>query len=123
MLQANEWTALSWLSFACNRKRLFGLCPGFLLADLEDDLKLNRHPERKARNSDNEPNRCFLDTEDISEQVRDCVCDPGLIEEVTGGCHKYSEPDYASHTIKRSQVLFRRSESAQSRRVDGISSC
>ncbi len=50
------------------------------------------------------------------------VRDPGLVEEVAGGCHEHSEPDDASHSIERAQMLFRRSEHAQSRGVGGISS-
>jgi len=46
------------------------------------------------------PNRCFLDAKDISKQIRDGVRDPGLVEEVHGGCHEHSEAKDASHPIE-----------------------
>src|SRR5271170_3700586 len=80
------------------------------LCDFEDDFEFYRHPKRKTRDADDRPNGSFLNTEDISEQVRGCVCDPGLIEEVSGGRYEYSEADDASHTIECAKMLFGRCE-------------
>ena len=83
-----------------HRHRPFGLCLLLLLCDFEDDFEFYRHPEGKAGNADHQPNRCFLDAKDIAKQVRDSVRDPGLVEEVPGGCHEHSEPDDARHSIE-----------------------
>src|SRR5271170_8243357 len=93
-----------------------------LLYDFEDDIEFDRHPERKTGDADYHPNRCLLDAEDISKQVRDSVRDPGLVEEVPEGRYEYSEADDASHSIEGAQMLFRRSENSQGRSVSGISS-
>ena len=71
-----------------------------LLRDLEDDIEFYRHPERKAGNTDDQPNRCFLDAKDISKQVGDSIRDSGLVEEVAGSRYKHTEPDDASHSIE-----------------------
>jgi hypothetical protein len=52
-------------------QRPFGLCVRLLLRHLENDIESDRDPERKARNADYQPNRCFLDAKDISKQTRD----------------------------------------------------
>src|SRR5262245_49088485 len=70
-----------------------------LLCDFESDIEFYRHPKGKAGNADYQPNRCFLNAKDISKQVRDSVRDPGLVEEIPRGCHEYSDPDDASHSI------------------------
>jgi hypothetical protein len=44
----------------------------------------------------NQPNRCFLDSKDVSKRVRGSVRDLGLVEDVPGGCYEHSEPDDAS---------------------------
>ena len=77
-----------------------------LLCDFKDDMEFYRHPEWKAGNADHQPSGCFLDTKDISKQVRDGVRDPGLVEEVPRGCYEYSEPDDSSHSIERAQMIL-----------------
>src|SRR5262249_32022888 len=57
-------------------------------------------PEGKTGDADYQPNRRFLDAKNISKQVRDGVRDPGLVEEVPGGCYEHSEPNDASHSIE-----------------------
>ena len=47
----------------------FDLCLRLLLCDFEDDFEFYRHSEGKAGYSDDQPNRCFLDAEDISKQI------------------------------------------------------
>ena len=92
------------------------------LCDFEDDLEFYWHPEGKAGNANYQPDRYPLDSKDISKQVGDGLRDFGLVEEVSVGCHEYSEPDNASHSIQRAQMLLGRSERAQSRGVGGIAS-
>ena len=72
-------------------------------------------------NADYHANRCFLDAKDISKQVRDSVRYLRLIEEIPGGCYKHSEPDDASHSVERAQMLLGRGEDVQSRSESGIS--
>src|SRR5262249_34434377 len=74
--------------------------PPLLLCDFESDIEFYRHPKGKAGNADYQPNRCFLNAKDISKQVRNSVRDPGLVEEIPRGCHEYSDPDDASHSIE-----------------------
>jgi len=48
----------------------------------------------------------FLDAEDISEQVRDSVGDPGLVEEIPVGGHEHAEPHNARHSVEGAQNAF-----------------
>jgi len=90
--------------------------------DFEDDLEFDWHPEGKAGDANYHPHRCFLNAKDISKEVRDGVCNFGLVEEVSGSGYEYSEADDASHSIERAQMLFGRGENAQCRGVGGVSS-
>ena len=83
-----------------------------LFCDFKDDIKFYRHPQREAGNTDDQPNRCFLDPKDISKQIGDSIRDSGLVEEVPGSCYKHTEPDNASHSIERAKMLFRRGENS-----------
>src|ERR1700679_1443228 len=94
-----------------------------LLGNLEDDFKLDRHPQGKAGNADDQSSRCLLDAKNITKQIRYGVRDPGLVEEVPRGCHEYSKPHYASDSIERTQMLSGGSKDAQRRGVGGIPSC
>jgi hypothetical protein len=93
-----------------------------LLGDFEDDFEFYRHPIGKTGNADYQPNRCFLDAKNISKQIRDSVRDLGLIEEIPGGRHEHSEPDDASHSIERAQMLLGCSEDVQCRNAGRFSS-
>jgi hypothetical protein len=55
----------------------FGLRVRLLLCHLEDDIESDRDPERKACNTDYQPNRCLLDAKDISKQIRGGVREMG----------------------------------------------
>src|ERR1700733_2276995 len=71
-----------------------------LLFDFEGDLELNRHSERKASNAHDRSNRHLVGAKDIAKQIRDCVRDSGLIEEVPEGCDEHAEPDDAGDSIE-----------------------
>ena len=58
-------------------QRPFGLRVRLLLCHLEDDIESDRDPERKACNTDYQPNRCLLDAKDISKQIRGGVREMG----------------------------------------------
>ena len=72
----------------------------FSLCDFEDDFELNRHPEWKTRDADDQPNCCFLAAKDIAEQARHSVGNPGLVEEIPGRRDEDSEPHNASDSIE-----------------------
>ena len=76
------------------------LCLRLLLCDFQDDLEFYRHPKGKTRNANYQPNRYFLDAEDITKQIRNSIRDPWLVEEVPGRCYEHSEPDDASDSIE-----------------------
>jgi hypothetical protein len=93
-----------------------------LFRDFEDCIEFYRHPQRKAGNADDQPNRRFLYPKDIAKEVRHGIGDFGLVEEVPGGSQEDSEADDASYSIEGAQMLFGRSEDAQSRGVGGFPS-
>src|SRR5260370_4461845 len=72
----------------------------FSLCDFEDDFELNRHPQRKTRDADDQPNCCLLAAKNVEEHVRHSVRNPGLVEEIPGGSHEYAEPHNPSDSIK-----------------------
>ena len=82
-------------------QRPFGLRVRLLLCHLEDDIESDRDPERKARNADNQPNRCFLDDKDISQQIRDGVRDLGW---------STKSPAVAMNTLRRTTRVTQSSE-------------
>jgi hypothetical protein len=84
-----------------------------LCINFEDHIKLYRYSEKKAGDTEYEPDRSFLDAKDISKQIRNSVRDPGLVVEIAGGCNEYSKPNDASYLIERAQVFLRRGEDAQ----------
>jgi len=82
-------------------QRPFGLRVRLLLCHLEDDIESDRDPERKARNADYQPNRCFLDDKDISQQIRDGVRDLGW---------STKPPAVAMNTLRRTTRVTQSSE-------------
>lgn len=89
--------------------------------DFEDDFEFYGDAEREAGDADDCTNRCFLDAENISKQIRDSIPDSRLIDDlISGCCNEYSESNKASHSIERTEMLPRRSEDAKSGCVGGI---
>ena len=82
-------------------QRPFGLNVRLLLCHLEDDIESDPDPERKARNADYRPNRCFLDAKDISKQIRDGVRDLGW---------STKSPAVAMNTLRRTKRVTLSSE-------------
>jgi hypothetical protein len=54
--------------------------------NFEKDLQHDRHPEWKARNAKNHPDRQLVFSKDIAQQLRGSVSHLGLSEKVPFGC-------------------------------------
>src|SRR6476660_6228816 len=63
--------------------------------DFEEDIEFYRHAKGKAGDADDHPNRCFLDSKDISIEVRDGIRDPGVVDEVPEGRNEDSKANDA----------------------------
>jgi hypothetical protein len=90
----------------------------WLLCDFEDDFELDRHAERKTGNPDDHSDSGHLAAEDIPEEIRHCIRNPRLVEEISGGRHEDAQPYDTGNSIQRTQVLLSRGKGAQGCRVD-----
>jgi len=68
--------------------------------DFEEDIEFYRHAKGKAGDADDHPNRCFLDSKDISIEVRDGIRDPRMIDEVPEGRNEDPETDDTRDSIE-----------------------
>src|SRR3981189_2696318 len=88
----------------------------------EKDLQHDRHPEWKARNAKNHPDRQLVFSKDIAQQLRGSVSHLRLSEEVPFGCDVRNQSDDPGHLIERAQVISRGGEYVQSRDTRGFAS-
>ena len=73
--------------------------PGWL-CNFKDDFELNRHPERKTGDADDEPNSSLLTPEDFVEQIGRTVSNSWLVKEISRGGYEDTEPDDACDSVQ-----------------------
>src|SRR5579883_2244880 len=73
--------------------------------NLENQLELDRDTQREARHSVDHAARIPRLPEDILQQVRCSVGYPGLVSNISHGCHQHSETHHPLYAVERAEGL------------------
>ncbi|VTZ66012.1 hypothetical protein EMEDMD4_940040 [Sinorhizobium medicae] len=96
------------------------LLRGLLSGDVENELDLERHPQRNTGDAEHDARRKAAVAEDRKQQLGSSVCDLGVFAKVVGGGYIHTQLRHGAYAIKGSEMRSRGRQPTQARGPRGV---